>query len=142
MNDCSAVSPTRRPEIFFTEWSRRDRASFLMPPKRSPVQQGAPGTCMIPQPLERQALQKLHDDSNAGHLGFFKTYQRVHRRYFLQRLYSAVFKYVNPRQVCQRRKVRTPLPSGCCNVFVFRSNHLNESVKTFMLQESLNSDRY
>lgn len=59
---------------------------------------------MIPQPLERQALQKLRDDSNAGHLGFFKTYQRVHRRYFLQRLYSAVFKYVNPRQVCQRRK--------------------------------------
>lgn len=49
----------------------------------------------IPGPYRQEILRTLHDDPTSGHLGFFKTYERIHHRYFWPRLYSTVLKYVN-----------------------------------------------
>lgn len=67
---------------------------------------------VIPKHLWKDVLQSLHDDPTAGHLGFFKTYERVRQRYFWVRLYTYVYKYVTSCPQCQRRKAPTSPPAG------------------------------
>lgn len=62
----------------------------------------------IPRNLRHEVLRSLHDDATAGHLSFYKTYDRIRRRYFWPRLYSTVYKYVSSCIPCQRRKPSPP----------------------------------
>lgn len=43
---------------------------------------------------------------------FFKTYERVRRRYFYTKLHSFVYRHVTPCKECQRRKHPTSAPAG------------------------------
>lgn len=74
--------------------------------------EGARYLLFILSHLRKDVLVSLHDDPTAGHLGFFKTYERVRRRYFWPRLYTSVFKYVSSCVECQRRKSPTSTPTG------------------------------
>lgn len=58
----------------------------------------------MPRHLQKTVLAALHDDPTAGHLGFFKTYERVRRRFFWPRLYRTIHKYVPSCRSCQQRK--------------------------------------
>lgn len=76
--------------------------------KRNFEPEGQRQLLAVPRNLRNQILQSLHDDPTAGHLGFYKTYDRVRRRYFWPRLYSSVHKYVSSCISCQRRKPAPP----------------------------------
>lgn len=64
----------------------------------------------VPSSLRRCIVSSLHDDATAGHLGFYKTFDRLRKRYFWPRMYTTVQKYVKSCVPCQRRK-SSPLPS-------------------------------
>nr|AHN53418.1 pol polyprotein [Nuttalliella namaqua] len=67
---------------------------------------------VIPAHLKNEVLRSLHDDPTSGHLGFYKTYDRVRRRFFWPRQYSSVHKYVVSCPACQKRKPCPSPPAG------------------------------
>lgn len=71
---------------------------------------GDPHLLAVPSSLRRCLLTSLHDDPTAGHLGFYKTFDRLRKRYFWPRMYTTVQKYVKSCLHCQRRKP-SPLPT-------------------------------
>lgn len=80
--------------------------------KRNYCPDGARLLLAVPKAIRQLVLRALHDDATAGHLGFFKTYDRVRKRYFWPRLYSTVLRYVNACLTCQRRKPPPGPPAG------------------------------
>lgn len=52
----------------------------------------------------------VHDYSTAGHVGVFRNYERLRRRYFSPKLYSFVYKHLIPPGACQRSNYPTFVP--------------------------------
>lgn len=67
---------------------------------------------VMPRSLHSTILAALHDDATAGHLGFYKTYDRVRSRFFWPGLSTSVARYVASCTACQRRKRPTSSPAG------------------------------
>jgi transposase InsO family protein len=71
------------------------------------------GRLYLPTPeLQATALQRLHDDALAGHLGRDKTLARVRAEFWWPSLSVDVAEYVAKCDVCQRSKNRTHPPYG------------------------------
>lgn len=73
-----------------------------------------PTHLVIPRALKHQMLTSAHDDLTGGHLGIFKTYQKLKERYFWDRMYKDVEHWVRSCVDCATRKtpknrLRAPL---------------------------------
>lgn len=62
--------------------------------------------------LRLQLLQECHDPPTAGHLGFDKTYELMHRMFYWPRMDKSVRNFVSTCDVCQRIKDSTTAPTG------------------------------
>lgn len=62
--------------------------------------------------LRQQLLHEHHDAPVAGHLGFEKTYDAIHQRFYWPRMSQDVRAYVLSCDACQRNKPPQQLPSG------------------------------
>ena len=56
-------------------------------------------------------LQEAHDFPLAGHLGIFKTYRKLRKRFFWKGMKEYFQKYVNGCKVCQQNKSKLTWPS-------------------------------
>ncbi|GFW58334.1 retrovirus-related Pol polyprotein from transposon 297 [Trichonephila clavipes] len=59
---------------------------------------------VIPKHLRADILRHFHDAPTAGHLGFAKTYDRIHIRFYWPGMYRNVIRYVMHCRECQRKK--------------------------------------
>ena len=82
---------------------------------------------VLPLCLVNRVLENLHDSSLCGHLGLAKTWQRIKCRYFRPGLRTAMIRYVQSCDLCQRRKDRSQKKFGFLQTPRF-SNKLNEIV--------------
>ena len=67
---------------------------------------------VLPKQLRQQVLYACHDERSSGHLGFWRTWQRVRQRFYWPRMLADVRKYVNSCVACQMRKTPTGRPGG------------------------------
>jgi hypothetical protein len=62
--------------------------------------------------LRALILSEHHDAVTAGHVGFEKTYELIHRRFYWPNMYNDVKVYVATCAVCQRTKSQNLRPAG------------------------------
>lgn len=67
---------------------------------------------VIPKEKRKEVLRECHDMPTAGHLGIYKTHDRVARRYYWPMMKSDISRYVNSCETCQRIKPEQKLPAG------------------------------
>lgn len=70
---------------------------------------------VLPRHLIRDILFSHHDDVTIAHLGIRKCYDRVRRRYYWQKMFEDVYKYISGCINCQMRKNPKILPPGRLN---------------------------
>ncbi|GFY59253.1 transposon Ty3-I Gag-Pol polyprotein, partial [Trichonephila inaurata madagascariensis] len=80
--------------------------------KRNYDPMGRQWLLVVPKQHRHDILKSLHDAPTAGHLGFFKTYDRIRRKYCWPGLYGRVRRYVSHCRQYQRRKSPPQLPPG------------------------------
>ncbi|KAI1297020.1 Retrovirus-related Pol polyprotein from transposon [Halotydeus destructor] len=56
---------------------------------------------VLPKSMMKRILQEYHDDPFAGHLGIFKTYEKVRQRYWIPNLKNMVKMYIKTCKSCQ-----------------------------------------
>jgi len=72
-----------------------------------------PRLCIPDAPgLRLQLMQEHHDSRIAGHLGYDKTYELLHRSFYWPNMHMTIKKYVASCDVCQRIKDSTRRPAG------------------------------
>ena len=59
---------------------------------------------VLPSPLRYEVLVNAHDDLTGGHLGVFKTYEKLRDRYYWKGMYKDVEHWVRSCQDCSTRK--------------------------------------
>lgn len=59
---------------------------------------------VVPLTLYAKVIEEHHDSSIAGHLGFFKTYERIRERYFWDHMLQDIATWVSTCEQCIRRK--------------------------------------
>ncbi|GFX43481.1 transposon Ty3-I Gag-Pol polyprotein [Trichonephila clavipes] len=67
---------------------------------------------IIPKHLRAVILGHFRDKPTARHLGFAKTYDRIHQRLYLPEMYQNVVQYVMHCRECQRRNSVRQRPYG------------------------------
>lgn len=67
---------------------------------------------VVPKFRRAELLRKHHDEPTAGHLGIFKTFERIARRYFWPKMKADVTRYVNRCHVCVAHKPEQKKPAG------------------------------
>ncbi|KAL5481615.1 hypothetical protein EMCRGX_G021810 [Ephydatia muelleri] len=65
---------------------------------------------VLPESLQREALQRNHDAPSAGHQGIEKTLQRLKQEAFWANVAKDVNQYCSKCVVCQQAKLPTPAP--------------------------------
>lgn len=63
---------------------------------------------VVPLTMYARVIEEHHDSSIAGHLGFFKTYERIRERYFWDHMLQDIATWISTCEQCIRRK-RTKL---------------------------------
>lgn len=59
---------------------------------------------VLPKPLREQVMQAHHDDLMAGHMGFYKTTQRISQWYYWPSMTTDIKQWIDSCQVCQQHK--------------------------------------
>lgn len=67
---------------------------------------------VVPKDLRKAVLHQHHDVPMAGHLGIFKTYQRLTQGYYWPKMRRDTAYYVRRCQTCQTTKYDNKKPSG------------------------------
>lgn len=67
---------------------------------------------VVPKDLRKTILHQHHDVLMAGHLGTFKTYQRLTQNYYWPKMRNDTASYVRRCQICQTTKYDNTKPSG------------------------------
>src|SRR5690606_18845986 len=62
---------------------------------------------VVPSSLRTTFLDLEHKDPSSGHLGFAKTFDRLHRKYFWPRMRRDTIRYVRSCETCQSHKGST-----------------------------------
>ncbi|MCP4488961.1 MAG: DDE-type integrase/transposase/recombinase, partial [Gammaproteobacteria bacterium] len=63
---------------------------------------------VIPKDLQTEILMAMHDDPWAGHLGIYKTLQRISRRYYWENMTNMIKEWVQACTICGARKELIP----------------------------------
>ena len=75
---------------------------------------------VLPESLQREALQRNHDAPSAGHQGIEKTLQRLKQEAFWANMAKDVNQYCSKCVVCQQAKLPTPTPAPMTNIPIGR----------------------
>lgn len=67
---------------------------------------------VIPRVERNDLLKQMHDDPTSGHLGVFKTYNRVLQKYYWPHMRADIARYVRNCKTCLANKVERKLPAG------------------------------
>ena len=67
--------------------------------------------------LKYKVLQEAHDSPLAGHLGIFKTYRKIRKRFYWKGLKEYVKNYVNECKLFQKNKSELTYPTGLLQPF-------------------------
>lgn len=67
---------------------------------------------VVPKELRKSILYENHDAPTAGHLGVFKTYQRLKRYYYWPKMRMDIATYVKHCKTCQSIKTDPAKPTG------------------------------
>src|SRR5690606_27344466 len=59
---------------------------------------------VVPQALKGTFLDLEHNDPSSGHLGFAKTFNRMHRKYFWPKMQQDILQYTRSCSTCHRFK--------------------------------------
>ncbi len=59
---------------------------------------------VVPTKLRPYILEQYHDTAFAGHLGFFKTYEKIRERFYWERMANDVARWIESCEACSRRK--------------------------------------
>ena len=65
---------------------------------------GCQAQLVLPPPLRYEVLVNAHDDLAGGHLGVYKTYEKLRDRYYWRGMYKDVEHWVQSCQDCSTRK--------------------------------------
>ena len=65
---------------------------------------GCQAQLVLPPPLRYEVLVNAHDDLAGGHLGVYKTYEKLRDRYYWCGMYKDVEHWVRSCQDCSTRK--------------------------------------
>lgn len=57
-------------------------------------------------------IKENHDSPTSGHLGIFKTYNRLTEKYYWPKMKSDVVRYINRCNICAKTKPEQKLPTG------------------------------
>ncbi|KAL5500253.1 hypothetical protein EMCRGX_G011778 [Ephydatia muelleri] len=108
----------------------------------------SPGPCddvievpLIPETLNKQALQSCHDVPSAGHQGAEKTLARLRQEVFWVNMARDVEEYCRNCVVCQRTKLLMPVRAPMQNVPIGRTWQMI-AVDVLEVPLSSNSNRY
>jgi len=69
-------------------------------------------TIVLPSHLKPSVLQEMHDAPISGHLGIFKTYQKIATRFYWRKMRQEIKAYVRSCHPCQLRKNPKRKPYG------------------------------
>ena len=75
---------------------------------------------VLPESLQKEALQRNHDAPSAGHQGMEKTLQRLKQEAFWVHMAREVNEYCNKCVVCQQAKLPNPSPAPITNIPIGR----------------------
>ncbi|KAI1304424.1 Transposon Ty3-G Gag-Pol polyprotein [Halotydeus destructor] len=67
---------------------------------------------VLPKSMLKRVLQEYHDDPFSGHLGVFKTYEKVRQRYWIPNLKNMVKSYIKTCRSCQILKSTNAKAAG------------------------------
>jgi hypothetical protein len=59
---------------------------------------------IIPTKMRNMVLERMHDAKIAGHLGVFKTYESVKKKYWWPKMREEIRDYIRTCQTCQKHK--------------------------------------
>lgn len=67
---------------------------------------------VVPKSKRIELLKQFHDEPTSGHLGSFKTFQKISETYYWPKMKSDVVKYVRSCDTCQASKPNSQLRPG------------------------------
>lgn len=67
---------------------------------------------VVPKERRRQIIRNCHDVPTAGHLGIYKTFNRVARLYYWPQMKYDISRYVRSCEICQKSKPEQKPPAG------------------------------
>lgn len=67
---------------------------------------------VVPKDSRSSLIRLHHDDERSGHIGIYKTFWKLHRRYTWPKMQADVARYVRSCQVCAQHKPEQKSPAG------------------------------
>lgn len=67
---------------------------------------------VVPKSDRKQLISDCHDKPTSGHLGIFKTFERLAQHYYWPKMKADVARYVNKCSVCMAHKPEQKKPAG------------------------------
>lgn len=97
----------------YPSWRLEGRKLFkLVKDPWRPLDGGKTWNEVPPKSRRREILRKLHDSPIGGHLGAWKTMERVRQSFYWPGMGADIAKYVKQCQTCQANKHSTKAPHG------------------------------
>ena len=66
--------------------------------------QGLVSQLVVPAALQQEVLYACHDDITSGHLGIFKTYEKLRERYYWRKMFKDTEHWVKSCRHCCMKK--------------------------------------
>jgi transposase len=67
---------------------------------------------VVPKDSRLEVLSRCHDDVTSGHMGVFKTFQRIRAQYYWPKMKSDIYRYIAGCKTCAQHKVEQKPPAG------------------------------
>lgn len=97
----------------YPSWKTESGVLWKLDPGKRGILNGAPTwKLVIPKSQRRDALWECHDSPLSGHLGIFKTLQRLKLYYYWPGMATDTARYVNKCEVCLAHKPVQRAPAG------------------------------
>ena len=98
---------------YFPDWCCEDgKVLRRIKDRRDMLETDNPWKIVVPKDERKKVLGDMHDDPKSGHLGSFKTFRRLKRKYYWPGYVSDVSRYVRMCEVCQKLKPEQKIPAG------------------------------
>lgn len=66
----------------------------------------------VPKALRKSVMFTCHDPPDAGHFGFYKTFNKIKQSYYWPKMRQDILRYVRTCNVCAAQKIPTDGPKG------------------------------
>lgn len=96
----------------YPSWRVQDNQLWKYIPSSNKFEDSTSWKIVVPKDLRKDILHDYHDKATAGHLGVFKTYQRLKQKYYWPKMRSDTASYVRHCKICQATKYEQTKPTG------------------------------